>query len=89
MIPIRAPNFFGRFSLIQRKARDVNMKEFWQKQFLTQVYYSNLYLLDYEEQFFPEEDFIIDLKATKVLEEQTALYGVQVRYYFDEYSQKQ
>lgn len=88
-IPIRAPNFFARFSIIQRKARDVNMKVFYEKQFLRQVYYSNLYLLDYEEQFFPEEEFIIDLKASKILNKKTALHGVQERFYWDEYSQRE
>lgn len=86
-IPVRSPNFLGRYALIQRRAKDVTGGEIWQKQFLSQQYFSNLFILDYEEQFFPQEPIIIDLKGTKVLDK-SGLVGLQERYYFDKASQK-
>lgn len=86
-IPVRSPHFLGRYALIQRKAKDVTGRDIWQKQFLKQQYFSNLFILDYEEQFFPQAPIIIDLKGTKVLDK-SGLVGLQERYYFDGASQK-
>lgn len=86
-IPVRSPNFFGRYALIQRLGRDSQEKEIWHKQILKQQYFSNMFVLDYEEQFFPQAPIIIDLKGTKILN-QRGLAGLQERYYFDKYTQK-
>lgn len=87
-IPVRSPKFFGRYALVQRMARDAQGEDFWQKQFLKQQYFSNMFILDYEDQFFPKSlPVIIDLKGTKILNERGPV-GLQERYYWDRQSQK-
>lgn len=88
-IPVRAPKFFGRSAMIQRLAKDVQGKEIWHKQILKQQYFSNMFILDYEDQFFPQnKPIVIDLKGTKVLDQRGQL-GLQERYYWDKDTQKE
>lgn len=88
-IPVRSPNFFGRHAFIQRLAVDTKKDSVGDKQFLKQLYFSNMYVLDYEDQFFPQDKpIIIDLKGTKILD-QRGLFGLQERYYWDKFTQKE
>lgn len=86
-IPVRSPEFLGRNAFIQRLAKDTQQKVIWHKQFLKQRFYSNLFVLDYEEQFFPKAPIIIDLKGTKILNKR-GREGLQERFYWDQNTHK-
>lgn len=85
-IPLRAPHFFARYAFIEVVAQDLAGKEIWQRYFPKQVPFSNLIVLDYEDQFFPQRPILIDLKGTKILN-QGGQVGFQERYYWDKATQ--
>lgn len=86
-IPVRSPRFFGRYTFIRRLAKDTEGQDVWHKYDLKQQYFSNLYILDYEDQFFPQEPILIELRGSKILRDR-GLTGMQGRSYWDRNTQK-